>query len=370
MTEHPRLLLLAPSDGFGGGIERVAREIERCWLGRCNRVDLYRRSHRRTAGGGAPVKVAFTVRALRATLGARPDIVVCLHIGMLPVAVAAAAAVRARLALVAIGAETWRTLSALEVAGLRRAWRVLAISSFTADVLAQRSERPRELIHVVALPVEPILLSAAREADLPPQERHPVFLTVSRLWAAHRYKGHFQVAESLPRVLDCRADARWVIVGGGDDVVALRTRCDQLGILPAVSFEGSVPDERLVQLYRAATAMVLPSVTDLNARPPHGEGFGLVYAEAAAFGVPSIASTALGGAADVVAHERTGLTVRPGHPGDLAHAMIRLAEDRPLRDRLGRAARDHVLARHTQDNFRQSLEAALTGARSAERRSP
>ena len=104
-----------------------------------------------------------------------------------------------------------------------------------------------------------------------------------------------------------------------------------------MNFLGDVTDAQLANLY-ASAAFVLPSVADVAAPVPSGEGFGLVYAEAGAFGVPAIASVAGSGSLDFVVHDRTGLTVPPGDREALAIAMFRLLEDRELRERLGEAA--------------------------------
>jgi phosphatidylinositol alpha-1,6-mannosyltransferase len=151
------------------------------------------------------------------------------------------------------------------------------------------------------------------------------------------------------------------VVGDGDDVAALRARCGELGITEAVQFEGRVSDARLAELYGDSIALVLPSVADPDASPPTGEGLGLVYGEAGAFGIPSIASTASGGAAELVRDGETGLTVPPDQPDALAAAMTTLLSDQILCTRLGEAARARVLARHTPAAFRSALQNALGG---------
>jgi glycosyltransferase involved in cell wall biosynthesis len=128
-----------------------------------------------------------------------------------------------------------------------------------------------------------------------------------------------------------------------------------------VDFLGTVEDGRLGELYQRADMLVLPSVARPDARPPEGEGFGLVFAEAGAYGVPAVASAAGGGSLDFVRHGETGLTVPPGDPGALAAAILELIEQPALRDRLGEAARRLVLERHTPARFTRALNAALCG---------
>jgi glycosyltransferase involved in cell wall biosynthesis len=71
------------------------------------------------------------------------------------------------------------------------------------------------------------------------------------------------------------------------------------------------------------------------------EGFGLAYLEAAAQGVPSIA-TRLGGAAEAVAHERSGLVVAPGDGEALSRALSSLLDDPELHARMKAGALAHA----------------------------
>jgi phosphatidylinositol alpha-1,6-mannosyltransferase len=200
-------------------------------------------------------------------------------------------------------------------------------------------------MRILALPMAKEIAARA-QGEIPDQvARKPLVLTVSRLAAEHRYKGHFDIARCFSRVLERRPDATWIVVGDGDDLPALRAECERLGIHEAV--------------YRRAALFALPSFADIDAKPPVGEGFGLVYLEAGAFGLPSIAATPGGGSADFVSHGQTGLTVRPHAADELAEAILRLLEDPQLRAALGRRARSQAFARHLPEHFRQALHESL-----------
>ncbi len=354
------LLLLAPSDGFGGGIERFAKEIELAWPGPVLRVDLYRLGHNRRAEGSLPAKTSFALRALVTARRERPAIVLSLHVGLLPVGVFAARIVGGRSALFAIGTEVWGTMSTWSSAVVRRCSHVLSISSFSAQMVARRARVSTE-VPVVLPPVSQAFADVAESEPSPAgAERRTQLLTVSRLDPQHRYKGHFQIARSFRKVVERLPEARWVVVGEGRDLELLKMECRRLGISHSVEFAGRITDGDLASLYMQSRALVLPSVTDVNARPPTGEGFGLVYAEAAAFGLPSIASSASGGAAELVVEGRTGLTVPPRDDCALAAAMLRLLGDDRLCQRLGADARRQVLAQHTPKRFAERLIAALS----------
>jgi glycosyltransferase involved in cell wall biosynthesis len=104
--------------------------------------------------------------------------------------------------------------------------------------------------------------------------------------------------------------------------------------LSEVYFLGTVTEEQLQKLYHQASVFVLAAQqTGL-----HFEGFGLVYLEAGAYGLPVI-GTRSGGVADAVKDGETGLLVDPQDVDGLAEAMLRLLQDPALAQRLGQANR-------------------------------
>lgn len=98
---------------------------------------------------------------------------------------------------------------------------------------------------------------------------------------------------------------------------------------------GFVPHHALGPLYERAAVVAVPS---------HREGFGVVCAEAMAYGRPVVAG-AVGGLLDLVADGETGLLVPPRDVAALREALERLIGDRELRRRMGEAARERVRSR-------------------------
>jgi phosphatidylinositol alpha-1,6-mannosyltransferase len=340
--------------------------VEANWGGPLRRVDLVQVPHPRGATALRPdgtvrrtAIVRFTACVFESARTFRPDVVVCGLLGLLPVAAAVGLALRRNLALLAYGVEVWGRIGPLERALIRRCTHLLTISRFTADAFGARAGVDRRGIGILALPMaEPIAVGAQN----PVREhagRPPVVLTVSRLARTNRNKGHFDIARCFGRVLERRPDARWVVVGHGDDLPALRSECRRLRIQDAVTLTGRVSDAELIALYRTAAVFALPSFADADADPPVGEGFGLVYVEAGAFGLPIIGATPGGGSADFVIHEETGLTVEPHAPAELADAIVRLLADANLRTALGQRARSRAFAHHLPMHFREALYQSL-----------
>lgn len=357
LRSERRLLLLTPSQGLGGGIERVGEAIEGAWSGQLKRVDLFTNEAVMPKASGLRRQAEFSVRVARAVAHWRPSHVFCLHLGLLPPAAMASQLYRVPVSLMAQGTETWSPMPYWQRQLVARCARLIAISEFSAHWLSRRAGVGRERVDVLPLAINRRF--AEQATRLTPITPAKTFITVARVAREHRYKGHHDIANALPAVLAQEPSARWVVVGTGDDLPSLEQRLEDLGVRRAVRLASAVSDERLAELYSVAVAHVLPSIADPEADPPIGEGFGLVYAEAGACGVPSIASAAGGGALDYVRDGETGLLVPPRDRLALVAAVLRVLREPELRDRLGRNAQTLTLARHLPEHFSERLHQLL-----------
>lgn len=158
------------------------------------------------------------------------------------------------------------------------------------------------------------------------------------------YTGRLLRGKGLEALLDAfaaasaeRPELRLVIVGAGESQAlsveeALRHKGEQLGLGSRVVFAGR--QERVEDWLRAGDLFVFPSIN---------EALGISLIEAAACGLPAIASRT-GGIVDVVEDGRSGLLVTPGAVQELAAALAALAADAKRREALGRRARELALA--------------------------
>lgn len=127
-----------------------------------------------------------------------------------------------------------------------------------------------------------------------------------------------------------------VVVGDGPQRRALEALATELGIHGTVRFEGFVPDESLPEYYAAADAFVLPS---RQLRERDGvEGFGIVFLEAGAAGLP-VVGAATGGIPEAVQHGRAGLLIPQDDLAALVHALRILARNPGEARRMGEEGR-------------------------------
>lgn len=150
-----------------------------------------------------------------------------------------------------------------------------------------------------------------------------VWLTVGRLVKQKDFPTLFR---AFKRAAAC--DSLLLVAGSGPLEAELKAECERLGIAGHVRFCGVRED--LINLYRSADAFVLSSEL---------EGLSVALLEAAAVGLPTVA-TDVGGNAEIVRHGISGYLVPPHNPEQLAAAMQCIEESSPQdRQRLGAAAR-------------------------------
>jgi phosphatidyl-myo-inositol dimannoside synthase len=222
-----------------------------------------------------------------------------------------------------------------------RASRLVALGEHQAGLLGRLGVR-RDRVFVSPEGVDAAAFEAAGTdriaADLVRRyglEHHRVLLTVARLVP---HKGHDVVIRALPRILDRVPDAVYLVVGSGPSDGALRELAGRVGVGDRVRFAGRVPDRELAACYHLCDVFVMPS------REVDGdtEGFGIVFAEAAACGRPAVGGRT-GGIGEVVQNGRTGLLVDPTSPEDVARACAALLTNREEASRMGQAGRRRVL---------------------------
>lgn len=243
--------------------------------------------------------------------------------------------------------EAWQPLSPVRTSVLSRAFVRLANSEYTARRVADANPSVGPIV-ACPLALSPDWSQVAARAPATGTPSRTV-LIVGRMVASERYKGHDQLLEAWPAIAARVPDARLVCVGEGDDVERLRAKAASLGVGAQVHFTGFVDEAARRGWYAQAAVFAMPS---------RREGFGLVYLEAMAAGLPCVGSIhdAAGG---IIVPDETGYLVDQSDVRDLAARIVRLLEHENERRALGEAGRQRVLAEFTFDAFARRLDNAL-----------
>jgi phosphatidylinositol alpha-1,6-mannosyltransferase len=186
----------------------------------------------------------------------------------------------------------------------------------------------------------------------------PTLLTVGRIAKKERYKGHEVVLKAMPQVLRQVPDARYVVVGDGDDRPRLERLAHQLGIASSVAFVGQVSDNELIRHYATCDVFVMPSKTVLDPKRPKGEGFGIVYLEAMAHGKPVVGPN-YGAPKEFLRHGENALLVDPNSPYEVAKAIVYLLTHPEEARRMGERGRQLVAKEFTMEAMVRRLKALL-----------
>ncbi len=182
-----------------------------------------------------------------------------------------------------------------------------------------------------------------------------VVLSLSRLVPR---KGMDVLIRAVARLRRTRPDLVLAIGGSGRDERRLRAVAAVASV--PVSWLGRVPDRDLAAAYGCADVYAMCCRDRWLGLEQ--EGFGIVFLEAAACGVPQLAGLS-GGSAEAVVHGETGYVVSdPGDERAVAAALEPLLDDPALRRQMGEAARARAVAHFAYDKLALRLERALVEA--------
>jgi glycosyltransferase involved in cell wall biosynthesis len=324
-----RILLLTP-DAYGalGGISQYVRDFIAAVASypSCDEIVVLPRNFAGDAGP-IPPKVTFVTEsagpkrrfvaaaARELVRSARFDLVICGHVYLLGPALALAARFRAPLLLLAYGIEVWSPPSRFATAACRLIDGYASISRFTAGrfrewapIGGKRAWILPNAIELARFSPGPRSLELVRRYGL---EGGPVIATFGRLDTRERLKGFDEVMEVLPELARTHPGVRYLVIGDGSDRPRLEAKARELGVDDRVVFTGRISEREKVDHLRLPDAFVMPS---------RGEGFGFVFLESLACGVPVVASSVDGGR-EAVRDGALGAVVNPRDRQDVLRGI-------------------------------------------------
>lgn len=270
-------------------------------------------------------RIEFGLRVSAAQALGRCEWMLYSHLSLARVHSFVPASIRRPYAIFLHGIEVWRPLSTRQRGIIEGASLLMCNSSYTEQRVHDAHPWMGPIVPCpLALPVD-VAVSAEQSSRVPDRGQARIVLTVARMSSAERYKGHDQLIESWPSVLQRVPDARLVLAGGGDDVERLGTKAAALGVSGHVDFPGFVSRARLAEMYASARVFAMPS---------REEGFGLVYLEAMRHRLPCVGSVH-DAATDVIVDGETGFLVDQANISVIADRIVTLLSSDELCARMG-----------------------------------
>lgn len=341
-----KTLLLTPSEGLGGGIERYIFTLRAPLVAAGAEVDSVSLTMAPGRALGLADKARFAVRSLRAAARARPKVVMAMHPGLLPVLlVVRLVSPRARFFLFFHGTDIWGGVG-WWTGWLLKRWRHLelaTVSNYSAGAVSMLGKDP-----VVLMPaLDSVWHAQLVQASRPHAERDLDLLSVLRLadWEAKGVPDFLEAVERLSRSRPVKA----VIAGKGPVPAPLLAACGRAG----VEVLSELAEAELASLYGRTRVFLLASVLTTGRRAS-GEGFGIVLLEAQAAGAAVVAPRS-GGSSDAYLAGITGWR-QPRRTSEL----VTLLDDLTTRD-ISESAQAFVARGFSQDRLQADLTELLNG---------
>jgi phosphatidyl-myo-inositol dimannoside synthase len=268
-------------------------------------------------------RLNFAARILINLVRKRPERVFCGHINLAPLIQTLCEPLGIPYTILTYGKEVWETLPPKYQIAMSQADSIWTISRYTRDrTCCNNHLNPAKFQIVPCIVNENIFTIAPKSEDLLVKYNligAKILMTVARLRSTDIYKGVDVTIKALPQIAKTFPNVKYLVIGRGDDRSRLAELAADLGVAERVIFAGFVPQENLAAHYRLADAYVMPSQ----------EGFGIVYLEALACGLPVLAGDA-DGSADPLQDGKLGWRVSHRDQSAVAVACIEmlLGQDR------------------------------------------
>jgi phosphatidylinositol alpha-1,6-mannosyltransferase len=293
-------------------------------------------------------RTAWCRRAVVLALRQRPDVILCGHLRPVPFAAGLAQVLRRPLWLQVHGIEAWERPNKFIRLATEQAKLVTSVSRYTRQRLTAWSNITPERVRVLPNTIGEIHAPRTPRRDLVHKHKlqgKKVILTVGRLSSLERYKGHDRIIAAMPHIALRCPEVVYLIVGDGDDRPRFEALARDHGVEGRIILAGNVPPEVLPDYYALADVFAMPST---------GEGFGIVFLEAAISGLPVIAGN-VDGSVDAVADGIIGKMINPDDIEAIALAIVDALKGRlPANPAAARRFAFENFARHV-DQLVQTL---------------
>ncbi|AFZ23147.1 glycosyltransferase [Cylindrospermum stagnale PCC 7417] len=297
----------------------------------------------------ARVNLALTL--LKLLWQKRPQHVFCGHINLAVMIKTFCQPLGIPYTVLTYGKEVWKPLTDKERQALSSAAEIWTISRYSRDRLCAANSINPNTVQILPCAIDGDKFTPGpKQPELVEKynlNNAKVLMTVARLWSGDIYKGVDVTIRALPQIAEVFPEVKYLVIGRGDDQPRLAQLAQDLGVSDRIVFAGFVPTEQLIAHYRLADAYIMPSQ----------EGFGIVYLEAMASGVPVLSGDD-DGSSDPLQDGKLGWQVPHRNQDAVATACIEILQKNDQRCD-GKWLREQAIAIFGMDAFQQRLQEML-----------
>ncbi len=264
-------------------------------------------------------KLSFTLKSIM--IGMEADIVILTHINLSLIGtILRSLHPKSKIWLIAHGIEVWRPLTLWKKAMLKLADRIICVSNFTKSKVIELHDADPKKCLVLNNVLDPFIgLSTAFDKPKKLLERYrlnhsdKVIFTLTRIAASEQFKGYDQVIKAISRIKDRLPSVRYLLAGPCDESEKLRIHrlVKHYDVEENFILTGFIEEAELADHFLLADLFILPSKK---------EGFGIVFLEAMAFGLPIICGN-VDGSTDAIRNKEMGLAIDPDNLAELEDAI-------------------------------------------------
>ncbi len=259
--------------------------------------------------------------------------------------------------LIAHGIEVWRDLSPVKKHLLKKCDKVICVSNFTRNQMITRHNVKKEVCRVLNNAIDPFMkLPSVTHTPSSLISRYrlennsPIIFTLTRLASTEQYKGYEHVIEAISSLKERYPGIKYVLSGKYDEKEQYRINklIAQLGVTNQVILTGFIEEDELADHFLMADLFVLPSKK---------EGFGIVFIEALACGLPVICGNA-DGSIDAIRNGELGSAINADDSAELIKCITEHIQT-PLTATKRKMLQEQCLLHFNEPDYMQKIETLL-----------
>jgi phosphatidylinositol alpha-1,6-mannosyltransferase len=298
-------------------------------------------------------RVAFILKTLLAAK--TPDVIIISHINLAVIGLLIKTInPKCKIWLIAHGIEVWRPLSSVKKLFLKQCDKVICVSNFTKQQMISRHNTNAAICEVLNNAVDPFIklpIIFTKPDQLLKRYRlskdTPVVFTLTRLASTEQYKGHDQVIKVIGRLRLKFPGIKYILAGQYDhkEEIRIQKLLNDAKVEEDVILTGFIEESEIADHFLLADLFVLPSKK---------EGFGIVFIEALACGLPVICGNA-DGSIDAICNGELGRAINVDNPVELENAIADYLSI-PLTKERRQELQQECLVHFNEVDYRDKLE--------------